>query len=53
VAAIGQRAAQSGGPSADEQVEIERLQRRMVVGSRLVAIFLGLAAATMAVGRYL
>ena len=52
-AAIGQRAAQSGGASAEEEVELERLQRRMVVGSRLVAILLGLAAAAMAVGRYI
>jgi uncharacterized membrane protein len=50
--AIGQRAAQSGGPTAEEQAEIERLQQRMVVGSRLVAVFLALAAAAMAVGRY-
>lgn len=53
VAGLGQRAAQSGGPSTEEQAEMERLQRRMVVGSRLVAILLGLAAAAMAVGRYL
>jgi hypothetical protein len=53
MAGIGQRAAQAGGPSADQQAEIERLQRRMLLGSRLVAVFLGLAAATMAVGRYL
>jgi hypothetical protein len=53
MAAIGQRAAQAGGPSASEQAEIERLQGRMVLGSRLVAAFLGVAAAAMAVGRYL
>jgi uncharacterized membrane protein len=53
LAAIGQRAGQSGGPSGEQQVEMERLQRRMVVGSRLVAVFLGLAAAAMAIGRYL
>ena len=52
VAAIGERAAQSGGPSGEEQAEMTRLQRRMVVGSRLVAVFLGLAAAAMAVARY-
>jgi uncharacterized membrane protein len=53
MAAIGRRAAPAGGPSADEQAEIERLQLRMVLGSRVVAVFLGLAAAAMAVGRYL
>ena len=53
MAAVGQRAAQAGGPSAGEQAEMERLQGRMVVGSRLVAVFLGIAAAAMAVGRYL
>jgi uncharacterized membrane protein len=53
MAAIGQRAAQAGGPSTDEQAEMERLQRRMLLGSRLVAVFLVLAAAAMAVGRYL
>ena len=52
VAVIGERAAQSGGPSGEEQAEITRLQRRMVVGSRIVAVFLGLSAAAMAVGRY-
>lgn len=53
MAAIGQRTAQTGGPSPSEQAEIERLQGRMVVGSRLVALFLGFAAAAMAVARYL
>ena len=53
MAAIGQSAAQKGGPSAEEQVEIERLQRRMALGSRLVAGLLAFSAGTMAVGRYL
>jgi uncharacterized membrane protein len=53
MAAIGQQAAQGGGPSAEQQAEIERLQRRMALGSRLVAGFLAFSAGTMAVGRYL
>jgi uncharacterized membrane protein len=53
MAAIGQRTAQAGGASADQQTEIERLQRRMLLGSRLAAVFLAVAAATMAIGRYL
>lgn len=53
MAAIGQRAAGQGGPSAEEQTEIERLQGRMVLGSRLVASFLAVAAGAMAIGRYL
>jgi hypothetical protein len=53
MAAIGQRSAQAGGPPAAEQVEMERLQGRMVLGSRLVAGFLAVAATAMAVARYL
>jgi|SRR5215203_581680 len=53
MAAVGQQAAQSGGPSAEQQAEIGRLQGRMVFGSRLVAAFLAVAAAAMAIGRYL
>jgi uncharacterized membrane protein len=53
MAAIGQTAAQKGGPSAGEQVEIERLQRRMTLGSRLLAGLLAFSAGTMAVARYL
>jgi uncharacterized membrane protein len=53
MAALGQRAAQDAGPSAEQQAEIERLQGRMVLGSRLVAGFLGVAAAAMAIARYL
>jgi uncharacterized membrane protein len=52
MAAIGQRAAQ-GGPSAEEQAEIGRLQGRMVLGSRLVAGFVAVAAGAMAIARYL
>jgi len=53
MAAIGQRAAQEGGPSAEQQAEIGRLQGRMLLGSRLVAGFLAVAAGAMAVARYL
>jgi uncharacterized membrane protein len=53
MAAIGQRAAAEGAPSAGQQAEIERLQGRMVLGSRLVAGFLAVAVGAMAVARYL
>ena len=53
MAAIGQSAAQKGGPSAEEQAQMERLQGRMALGSRLVAGFLAFSAGTMAVARYL
>jgi hypothetical protein len=49
MAAMGQ----AGPPSAERQAEIERLQGRMVLGSRLVAGFLAFAASAMAVARYL
>jgi uncharacterized membrane protein len=52
MAALGQRAAE-GAPSAGQQAEIERLQGKMVLGSRLVAGFLAVAAGAMAVARYL
>lgn len=53
MAAIGQSAAQKGGPSAEEQAEIGRLQGRMALGSWLVAGLLAFSAGTMAVARYL
>jgi uncharacterized membrane protein len=53
MAAIGQRAGQGGPPSVEQQAEIERLQGRMVLGSRLVAGFLAFSAGAMAVARYL
>jgi uncharacterized membrane protein len=53
MAAVGQRAPQEGGPPAEQQAEIERLQGRMVLGSRLVAGFLAVAAGAMAIARYL
>ena len=53
MATFGQSAAQKGGPSTEEQAEIERLQRRMALGSRLVAGLLAFSAGTMAIARYL
>jgi hypothetical protein len=53
MATIGQRVAVEGAPSGEQQAEIERLQGRMVLGSRLVAGFLAVAAGAMAVARYL
>jgi len=53
MAAIGQRAGKDGPPSAEQQAEIERLQGRIVLGSRLVAGFLAFASGAMAVARYL
>jgi uncharacterized membrane protein len=53
MAAIGQQAAQGAGPSPEQQAEMQRLQGRMVLGSRLVAGFLAVAAGAMAIARYL
>jgi uncharacterized membrane protein len=53
MAALGLRGAGEGAPSAAQQAEIERLQGRLVLGSRLVAGFLAVAAGAMAVARYL
>jgi uncharacterized membrane protein len=53
MAAVGQRTAGEGAPSAGQQAEMERLQGRMILGSRLVAGFLAVAAGAMAVARYL
>ena len=53
MATIGQRVAVEGAPSGEQQAEIERLQGQMVLGSRLVAGFLAVAAGAMAVARYL
>jgi hypothetical protein len=49
--AIGQ-AVGSGPPSAEQQAELSRLQRRMALGARLAAALLVIAAGAMAVGRY-
>jgi uncharacterized membrane protein len=53
MAAIGGQAAQSGGLSAEQQKEMERLQARMTVGSRAAAALVAIAAAAMATSRYL
>jgi uncharacterized membrane protein len=54
MAAIGsQNAGQTSGPSPDQQAEIARLQGRMVLGSRIAAGLLVIAAAAMATARYL
>jgi uncharacterized membrane protein len=52
MAAVGQGLG-PGGPSAEQQAEIARLQGRMGVGIRLTAGLLAVAAASMAVARYL
>jgi uncharacterized membrane protein len=49
--AIGQ-AVGAGGPSAEQQAEIVRLQDRMARGAAIAAGLLIVAAAAMAVGRY-
>ena len=42
-----------GGPSAEQQAELGRLQRRTALSARLAASLLVLAAGAMAIGRYL
>jgi uncharacterized membrane protein len=49
--AIG-RSMSAGGPSAEQQAELGRLQNRMALGARLAAGLLVVSAAAMAVGRY-
>jgi hypothetical protein len=49
--AVGQ-AVGSGPPSAEQQAEMARLQRRIALGSRVAASLLVIAAGAMAVGRY-
>ena len=49
--AIG-RSIAAGGPSAEQQAELVRLQNRMALGARLAAVLLVVSAAAMAVGRY-
>ncbi len=53
LAAVGGRARKAGAPSAEMQAEIERLQGRVVLGARLAAALLAIAAAAMATARYL
>jgi uncharacterized membrane protein len=50
--AVGQ-AIGPGGPSAEQQAELARLQTRMTRGARLAATFLVVSASAMAVARYL
>jgi uncharacterized membrane protein len=53
MAAIGQSAAQGAAPSPEQQSEIAGLQTRMILGSRIAASLLLIAAAAMAIARYL
>jgi len=52
MASVGQRMSEAGAPTAEQQAEMQRLQARLVLGSRIVASLLLVAAAAMAVGRY-
>jgi len=50
---IGAAIAKRGGtPTSEEAAEIARLQKRLAMGTALVAILLTLAVSAMAVGRY-
>jgi hypothetical protein len=53
MAAIGQMASQGGGLSAEQQAEMQRLQKRSAAGSRVTAGLLAVSAGAMAVARYL
>jgi uncharacterized membrane protein len=53
MAAIGRRIAEAGRPTAEQQADMERLQGRMALGSRLTAGLLLIAAGAMAIARYL
>jgi uncharacterized membrane protein len=53
MAALGQQASQGGGLSAEQQAEMQRLQRRSALGGRLTAGLLAIAAGAMAIARYL
>jgi hypothetical protein len=52
MAVVGQSIGPAG-PSANQQEEISRLQRRIALGTRVAAALLAVAAGAMAVGRYL
>ena len=53
MAAINKGAAARGGPPTPaEAAELERLQRRVGIGTRIVSVLLVLATAAMAVARY-
>jgi hypothetical protein len=51
--ALRQRFAEAGKPTPEQQAEIQRLQARMMLGARLMAGLLAVAAGAMAIGRYL
>ena len=53
MAAIGQRAAEAGRPSPEQQAQIQGLQRRMMLGARIAAGLIALAVVAMATARYL
>jgi uncharacterized membrane protein len=53
MARIGQQASQSGGLSSEQQAEMQRLQRKSALGSRITAALLAIAAGAMAIARYL
>ncbi len=50
---LGQQAATGGGFSAEQQVELQRLQVRSTLGARATAGLLAVAAGAMAIARYL
>jgi uncharacterized membrane protein len=52
MAAVAQQAG-SGGLTAEQQAEMERLQTRAVLGSRITAGLLAVAVGAMAIARYL
>ncbi len=49
--ALRQRFAEAGKPTAEQAAEMQRLQARMILGSRLMAGLLAIAAGTMAIAR--
>jgi uncharacterized membrane protein len=53
MAAIGQRAAEAGRPSPEQQAEIQGLQQRMMLGARIAAGLIAVAVVAMATARYL
>ena len=53
MAAIGQRAAEAGRSSLEQQAQIQGLQRRMMLGARIAAGLIALAVVAMATARYL
>jgi uncharacterized membrane protein len=53
MAAIGQQASRGDALSAEQQAEMQRLQARSALGSRVTAGLLAIAAGAMAIARYL